>query len=135
MEPIVTPEVLTQQPQPVTTLFELCQKHGKQVDIKHWRNGAKSIASVYVDGQFVTSASSEQKDIARLDAAKLALHKLSNILPANTGMLDFCAGMNGSFEIESAKHMLHELCGKKKWSKPVYRLAMAILPLSFAMTY
>lgn len=124
LEPIVTPDDLVQQPQPVTLLFELCQKNGKNVDIKHWRNNAKSIASVYVDGHFVASASAEQKDIAKLDAAKAALHKLGNLVPASTGLLDFCPGIDGTFEIEAAKQVLHELCGKKKWSKPEYRQAL-----------
>ncbi|KAL1347715.1 hypothetical protein HN51_023749 [Arachis hypogaea] len=122
LEPLVTPDIVSQQPQPVTMLYELCQKNGKQVDIKYWRNDGKTIASVYVDGQFVTSASSDQKDIAKLDAAKLALDKIANSLPANTSMLEFSAGVDGSFEIEFAKHELNELCGKKKWSKPIFSI-------------
>ncbi|XP_061342227.1 ribonuclease 3-like protein 3 isoform X2 [Gastrolobium bilobum] len=122
LEPFVTPDDLEQQPQPVTMLFEICQKNGKQVDIKHWRNGDKSIASVYVDGQFVASASSDQKDIARLDAAKVALDKLANLVPVSTMTLNYCAGIDGTFEIEAAKHKLHELCGMKKWPKPVYSI-------------
>ncbi|XP_027332508.1 ribonuclease 3-like protein 2 isoform X2 [Abrus precatorius] len=122
LEPMVTPDDLEQQPQPVTMLYEICQKKGKHVDIKHWRNGAKSIASVYVDGKFVASASSDQKDIAKLDAAKIALHKLAELLPVSNFMLDFCAGDDGSFVFGAAKHKLHELCGMKKWSKPVYNI-------------
>ena len=70
LEPIVT---LVQ----ITLLFELCQKDGKQADIRHWRKGEKSIASVYVDGQFVVSISFEQKENAELHAAKAAVQKLS----------------------------------------------------------
>uniref|UniRef100_A0A2N9IK17 RNase III domain-containing protein n=1 Tax=Fagus sylvatica TaxID=28930 RepID=A0A2N9IK17_FAGSY len=120
LEPIITLEDLQQQPQPVTMLFELCQKQGKQVDIKHWRNGAKNIASVYVDGAFVASGSSEQKEIAKLNAAKQALLKLSKSIPTNIGMLGYSLGLNGSFEIEGAKQKLHELCCKKKWPKATY---------------
>lgn len=112
---------LEQQPQPVTMLFEICQKNGKEVDIKHRRNGDKSIASVYVDGHLVASAFSDQKDIARLDAAKIALHKLAHVLPASTMKLDFCAGVDGTFEIEAAKNKLHKLCAMKKWPKPVFK--------------
>ncbi|KAJ1389544.1 Ribonuclease III domain [Sesbania bispinosa] len=122
LEPIVTLNHLEKQPQPVTMLFEFCQKNGKKVDIKHWRNDAKTIAKVYVDGELVASASSDQKDLARLDAAKIALQKLAHVLPVNSMMLDFCAGVNGTFEIEAAKHKLHELCGMKKWPKPVYSI-------------
>lgn len=123
LEPIVTLEDLQQQPQPVTMLFERCQKQGKNVDIKHWKNEAKSIASVYVDGQFIASSSSEQKEIAKLNAAKGALLKLSNSLPTNlnnVSLLDIFDG--SSFEIEGAKQKLHELCGKKKWPKPNYNI-------------
>ena len=31
---------------PVTMLFELCQKQGKQVDIKYWKSGEKNVAIV-----------------------------------------------------------------------------------------
>ncbi|XP_011014547.1 PREDICTED: ribonuclease 3-like protein 2 [Populus euphratica] len=123
LEPIVTLEDLQQQPQPVTMLFERCQKQGKNVDIKHWKNEAKSIASVYVDGQFIASSSSEQKEIAKLNAAKGALLKLSNSFPTNlndVSLLDIFDG--SSFEIEGAKQKLHELCGKKKWPKPNYNI-------------
>ena len=121
MEPIVTLEDLQQQPQPVTMLFKLCQKRVKQVDIKYWRTGAKSVATVYVDGKFIASGSSEKKGTAKLNAARQALHKLSESMPTNFGRLDFSFGLNKSFEIDGAKHKLHELCGKKKWPKPIYR--------------
>ncbi|KAG7953870.1 hypothetical protein I3843_12G131100 [Carya illinoinensis] len=122
LEPIITLEELQQQPQPVTMLFELCQKQGKRVDIKHWRKGAKNIASVYVNGVFVASGSSEQKEMSRLDAAKQALHKLSQCMPINIGPPQFSVELNGSFEIEGAKQKLHELCIMKKWPKPIYRI-------------
>lgn len=123
LEPIVTLEHLQQQPQPVTLLFEFCQKHGKHVDIRHWRKDLKSIASVYVDGEFVASGSSEQKETAKLNAVKGALYKLSESMPD-----DFNAfGINeidGCFEIEvaNAKQKLHEICGKQKWPKPIFEL-------------
>ncbi|XP_050215535.1 ribonuclease 3-like protein 2 [Mercurialis annua] len=120
-EPIVTPEDLRQQPQPVTMLFEVCHKQGKEVDIIHWKKGVKSIASVYVDGRFIASGSSEQKDNAKINAAKGALHKLSHLLASNVGHFDDALkSIGGPFEIEEAKRKLHELCGKNKWSKPTY---------------
>ncbi|XP_050246829.1 ribonuclease 3-like protein 2 isoform X1 [Quercus robur] len=122
LEPIVTLEDLQKQPQPVTMLFELCQKQGKQVDIKYWKNGEKNIATVYVDGKFIASGSSEKKETAKLNAAKQALLKLSKSMPTNFGRLDFSFGLNKSFEIDGAKQKLHELCGKKKWPKPIYSL-------------
>ena len=121
MEPIVTLEDLQQQPQPVTMLFELCQKQGKQVDIKFRRTGAKNVATVYIDGKFIALGSSEKKETAKLNAARQALLKLSESIPTNVGRLDFSFGLNKSFEIDGAKQKLHEICGKKKWPKPIYR--------------
>ena len=130
MEPIVTPDVLQHQPQPVTLLFELCQKDGKHVDIRHWRKGEKNIASVYVDGQFAASACSDQKENAKLHAARAALRKLSYKASEKIGG-DIIGEVNGSTtKIESAKQKLHELCGRKRWPKPNYRY-----PLFSFMSY
>ncbi|KAF5730531.1 ribonuclease 3-like protein 2-like [Tripterygium wilfordii] len=120
LEPIVTPKDL--QPQPVTLLFELCQKQGKQVHIEHWRNGAKNIASIYVDGHFITSGSSEQKEIAKLNAVKGALHKLLQSMSTDSQIYNFCDEIDDAVEMEGAKQKLHELCGKKKWPKPYYSI-------------
>ena len=117
----MTFEDLKQQPQPVTTLFEMCQKQGKIVDIKHWKNESRNIASVHVDGQFIASSSSEQKEIAKLNAAKGALLKLSNSFPTNLNNVSLDIFDGSSFEIEGAKQKLHELCIRKKWPKPNYK--------------
>ncbi|KAJ6728323.1 RIBONUCLEASE 3-LIKE PROTEIN 2-RELATED [Salix koriyanagi] len=122
LEPIVTFEDLRQQPQPVTTLFEMCQKQGKIVDIKHWKNESRNIASVHVDGQFIASSSSEQKEIAKLNAAKGALLKLSNSFPTNLNNVSLDIFDGSSSEIEGAKQKLHELCIRKKWPKPNYNI-------------
>ncbi|KAI9186292.1 hypothetical protein LWI28_015932 [Acer negundo] len=122
LEPIITLDDLKQQPQPVTLLFELCQKQGKQVDIKHWRAKTKTIASVFVDGEFIASGSSDQKEIAKLNAAKEALHKLSHSMPISVGMFEVFNDTDGNFEIEGAKQKLHEICCKKKWPKPTYKI-------------
>ncbi|KAI5441534.1 hypothetical protein KIW84_010854, partial [Lathyrus oleraceus] len=111
LEPIVTLQDLEQKPQPVTMLYEICQKNGKKVDIEQQRNGAKSTANVYVDGELVASASSDQKDIARLEAAKAALHKLERLLPATTMIRDCYVGIDGTFEVEAAKQKLYAICG------------------------
>ncbi|KAJ6333238.1 hypothetical protein OIU77_009158 [Salix suchowensis] len=118
----VTFEDLQQQPQPVTTLFEMCQKQGKIVDIKHWKNESRNIASVHIDGQFIASSSSEQKEIAKLNAAKGALLKLSNSFPTNLNNVSLDIFDGSSFEIEGAKQKLHELCIRKKWPKPNYNI-------------
>lgn len=117
----MTLEDLQKQPQPVRMLFELCQKQGKHVDFKYWRDGFKNIASVHIDGNFVASGSSENKEIAKVNAAKLALHKLPQSVPPNGGLFEFVARSDGVFEIEGAKHKLSEVCRKRKWSKPIYK--------------
>lgn len=119
LEPLVTPNDLKERPQPVTMLFELCQKQGKEILIKHWKKGRKIHAGVYVDGKSVATAVSDQKNIARLNAAKAALPLLANSDPANTGV-SLCTDIDGPFEIKSAKQKLHEICGKLKWPEPVY---------------
>ncbi|KAJ4951630.1 hypothetical protein NE237_028462 [Protea cynaroides] len=124
MEPIATLETLHNQPQPVTTLFEFCQKLGKQVDIKHWRKGSKNIASVYVDGNLIGSCSSEQKEIAKLNAAKEALQKL---WPSEFSEMKIEV-RSGSVEIQGAKNKLNELCAKKKWCQAKYKLERAVGP-------
>lgn len=100
-------------------LYELCQKDGKQVDIKHWRKGERDIASIYVDGQFITSASSENKENAKLHAAKAALQKLAF---KSIGKTD--TEVEPNTEIDGAKQKLHELCGRKKWPIPTYRFKL-----------
>ncbi|XP_012442277.2 ribonuclease 3-like protein 2 [Gossypium raimondii] len=121
LEPIVTPEALQQQPQPVSSLFEICQKQGKYVDIKHWKNGVKNIATVFVDGEFIASGSSDRKDIAKLNAVREALQRLSTSMVVDVDSLGIDE-INGSLEIKEAKQKLHKLCMKKKWPKPIYEL-------------
>jgi len=77
LEPIAMLEDLKQQPQPVTVLYELCQKQGKQVEIKYRKKDSKNTASVFVDGEFVACGYSCQKDSAKIDAAKEAVLKLT----------------------------------------------------------
>ncbi|KAF9588213.1 hypothetical protein IFM89_008283 [Coptis chinensis] len=120
LEPIVTLENLKQQP--VTMLYELCQKQGKNVDIKHWRRGENNITNVFVDGKLLASACSEQKETSKLIASKAALDKLlmseSMLIKAEGS----CELLNGVEELTVAKQKLIEFCGKKHWSKPTYRV-------------
>ncbi|WVY89220.1 hypothetical protein V8G54_034734 [Vigna mungo] len=130
LEPIVTPGDLEQQPQPVSTLFEICQKRGKHVEFKHVRTKTASIANVFVDGKFIASASSAQKDLAKLEAAKIALDRLASLVPPPTSVkpssrnieLNFFTDEDGNMSIEAAKHRLHEYCESRRWSKPVYSI-------------
>ncbi|XP_023893766.1 ribonuclease 3-like protein 2 isoform X2 [Quercus suber] len=104
----------------------MCAKQGREVAIKPWRDGAKNIASVYVDGVFVASGSSSQlMDIARLNAAKQALLELAKSMPTNIGRLDFSFGLNKSLKIEGAMQKLREFCQKKRWAVPSYSIVKA----------
>ncbi|KAA0055862.1 hypothetical protein IC582_014598 [Cucumis melo] len=128
LEPIYTLEELQVEPQPVTVLFDVCQRNGKQVDIKNWKNGSKNIASVYVDGTFVASGSSMQKEIARLNAAREALIKLSGSMDTKIKTVVTINGIDESFEIEGAKQKLHDFCCRKKWQKPKYSIEKKLGP-------
>lgn len=98
--------------------FEMCQKYGHEVVIKSSRKGDRNIASVYIDGNLYVSASSDQKENAKLQAANAALKKLAH----NNCKTGICADVNENSEVEGdAKKKLHEVCVKKKWSKPHYR--------------
>ena len=121
MEPIVTLEDLQEEPEPITKLFDVCQKQGKLLDISFLREETKSIASVYVDGKFVASCSSENRVIAKVNAAEIALCKLTQLMCINDASVEIIGGMDdGSFPIEGAKQELHHLCVKKKWPEPIY---------------
>ncbi|CAD5323635.1 Double-stranded RNA-binding domain [Arabidopsis suecica] len=116
LEPIVTLDDLQKQPQPVSMLFKLCHKHKKRIDIKNWKDGNVSIAVIYLDDELLASGRAENKDIARLIAAKEALRKLSEVFPVEM-VID-----EDSVEIQltHAKTKLNEICLKKKWPKPIY---------------
>ncbi|XP_024161264.1 ribonuclease 3-like protein 2 isoform X2 [Rosa chinensis] len=120
LETIVTIEELQQQPHPVTKLHQFCQKHGKLAKIECERDETKSTANVYVDGMFVASGSSEQKKIAEVSAAEMALCNLMQSMCTNDASVEDAAGIDGSFPVERAKNELHNLCAKKKWPKPIY---------------
>lgn len=116
LEPLITLDMLQLHPQPVTMLFELCQKEGQQVDIKHTREGDQNIASVYIDNKFIASASSDQKENAKLQAAKSALEKLPHLRGKKRFIINEKCG------IDVAKQVLHAVCRKKKWPKPKYSI-------------
>nr|XP_043618764.1 ribonuclease 3-like protein 2 [Erigeron canadensis] len=118
LEPLVMLKVLEKQPQPITMLFELCNKDGKQVEIKHEKNGDKIIATVYVNGGSVASASSDNKVNAKLHAAEAALCILTR---PNTNEHIY-GDYNEDTEIEGAKQKIYGLCNKRKWPKPSYRV-------------
>ncbi|KAL4555723.1 hypothetical protein LXL04_038351 [Taraxacum kok-saghyz] len=114
LEPLVMLNVLEKQPQPITMLFEACQKEGKTVDIRHWRKGERNIASVFIDGRFFATGSSDNKENAKLQAAEVALSKLTRLINPNEG------------EVEGNKKKLHEVCKKKRRQKASKRYELLI---------
>ncbi|KAL1803537.1 hypothetical protein ACET3Z_032184 [Daucus carota] len=130
LEPIITPQMLQKKPQPVSQLFELCQKNGQQVDIKQSRENDKTTASIYIDKKLIVSASSDQKDNAKLHAATAALER--TIQP--TSEMDIRSSFSENGMIGTAKRKLEQFSLKKKWAKPTYRLVREEGP-NHAKTY
>ncbi|EOA30764.1 hypothetical protein CARUB_v10013907mg [Capsella rubella] len=116
LEPIVTLDDLEKQPQPVSMLFRICHKHKKRINIRYRKDGSSSIADIYIDDEFLASGRAENKDIARLIAAKEALRKLSEVMPVEMVIDEDSIGI----ELKHAKTKLNEICLKKKWPKPIY---------------
>ncbi|KAF8103958.1 hypothetical protein N665_0182s0064 [Sinapis alba] len=118
LEPIRTLDELQREPQPITMLFHLCHKHDKRLDIRYSKEGKSIIAGVYLDDdqELFASGSAENKDIAKLIAAKEAVSKFSECTPIAM-VID-----EGSVEVEleDAKRKLYEICSKKRWPKPIY---------------
>lgn len=144
LEPIITVETPNQQP--VSHIYELCQKQGMSIEFKNWRKENMNITNVYVDGELRGVGSSEQKHIAKLNAARDALQKLchdeiddmeitkcssqisrtwedvTTSKQINGRLAMSKAHANGGEEVDGSKQRLHELCSKKRWQKPVYSL-------------
>ncbi|ONK81478.1 uncharacterized protein A4U43_C01F29560 [Asparagus officinalis] len=115
LEPIITAENLDEQP--VTTLYEYCQKKGKALNFKNWKKGNVNVTNVFVDGELIGIGYSEHQNIAKLNAARDAIQKLGDLKGEHVDM-DI-----GGEESNTAKHKLNEMCSKKHWPKPVYRSA------------
>ncbi|CAL9080622.1 unnamed protein product [Musa textilis] len=114
LEPIITPEMMREHP--VMTLYKLCQKHRKIVDITSSFDGSSNTAEVVVDGEAMGIGFSKQKNLARLHAARDALQRLSALQAADREEGD--AGAEAEL---GAKQKLNELCNKKHWTNPTYR--------------
>ncbi|GAB2295131.1 hypothetical protein Dimus_029305 [Dionaea muscipula] len=119
-EPIVTLETLQAQPQPVTFLYQLCQKQGRKVEIEYSRDGPAIVAIVLIDGQLIASSSSPQKETAKVNVAREALSYLAQSNTNTNVMADVWCELNENNEVEDAKQKLYEICSKMKWPKPIY---------------
>ncbi|XP_008780917.1 ribonuclease 3-like protein 2 [Phoenix dactylifera] len=121
LEPIITLENWDEQP--VTTLYVFCQKRGKSVDFEKWKKGQTYVMNVFVDGKLIGIGSSEQKTIAKLNAARDALEKLSCSEAEYMDTEPYLPGEDGAGEhIEGSKQKLNELCSKNRWPRPVYKI-------------
>ncbi|KAH0987231.1 hypothetical protein GBA52_014408 [Prunus armeniaca] len=120
LEPIYTLEDL--RGRPMAILYDFCLKNGWRLEIKlKPRDETEniSIAGVYVDDVLVGSGSSKGNSNAKQNAAKEAVHKLSQSMVVNNGSFEgIPAGNDRSFRIEEAIQMLHVLCAKKRLPKP-----------------
>ncbi|KAJ1262229.1 hypothetical protein BS78_09G091000 [Paspalum vaginatum] len=119
-EPIITAETINEQP--VTTLHELCQKHGKVAHFKTWQKGGLMVVNVFVGGVMVGLGSSEHKVIAKLNAARNALGKLISGPKQQvliTGVSDGSGHEIG--ELRECKQKLTEQCIRKHWPKPIFK--------------
>uniref|UniRef100_A0A0D9XJK8 RNase III domain-containing protein n=1 Tax=Leersia perrieri TaxID=77586 RepID=A0A0D9XJK8_9ORYZ len=119
-EPIITAETIDEQP--VTTLHELCQKHGRTAQFKTWQKGGMVVVNVFVGGEMVGIGSSEQKVIAKLNAARDALGKLAGAKQQvlTTGVGNGLGDEIG--ELRECKQKLNEHCNRKNWPKPIFKL-------------
>jgi len=153
LEPIITSKTLDEQP--VTSLYKLCQKHGKSVQFTNFSKGSTNTTKVFADGKLIGSCSSEHKQIAKLNAARDALQYLSNsgslnaaqdalqhlsisesdepkqIAKLNAAARDALQPLSVSESDNNtdtkelkkgAKSRLNELCSKRHWHQPKYRV-------------
>ncbi|XP_044958840.1 ribonuclease 3-like protein 2 isoform X3 [Hordeum vulgare subsp. vulgare] len=120
-EPIVTAETIDEQP--VSTLHELCQKHGKDIKFKSWQKGGTTVVNVFVGGVLVGTGSSEQMGIAKLNATRDALSKLHG--GGNQQVLTTGVGHGLGVEVgelRECKKKLIDQCNRKLWPKPIFKL-------------
>ncbi|EEC78883.1 hypothetical protein OsI_19246 [Oryza sativa Indica Group] len=118
-EPIITAETIDEQP--VTMLHELCQKHGKMAQFKTWQKGGMTVVNVFVAGELVGIGSSEQKVIAKLNAARDATRKLAGAKKQvlTTGVGNGLGDEIG--ELRECKQKLNEQCSRQNWPKPIFK--------------
>ncbi|KAG8084994.1 hypothetical protein GUJ93_ZPchr0010g10372 [Zizania palustris] len=118
-EPIITAETVDEQP--VTMLHELCQKHRKEAQFKTWQKGGTTVVNIFVGGKLVGIGSSQQKAIAKLNAARHALEKLSGGAKQMLTTGDGSGLGDEALELRECKQKLNEQCSRKNWPKPIFK--------------
>uniref|UniRef100_A0A1D1YIY7 Ribonuclease 3-like protein 2 n=1 Tax=Anthurium amnicola TaxID=1678845 RepID=A0A1D1YIY7_9ARAE len=76
--PIITAD--TFHDQPVAALTKLCQQRGWALDFNNWRKGDRAVANAFINGKLLGIGSSDQKHIAKLNAARDALREISRAI-------------------------------------------------------
>ncbi|KAJ3669478.1 hypothetical protein LUZ60_011428 [Juncus effusus] len=115
LEPIITADTIDEQP--ITSLYELCSKKGKTLDFQYWQKGKLTVVNVFLDEKLIGNSASEQKTVARLNAARDALQNLYGEMSHVVNKPPIEIGGE-----KEAKQELIKLCTKNHWSRPVYRL-------------
>ena len=119
-EPIITAETIDEKP--VSTLHELCQKLGKDLEFKPRQTGGTTVVDVIVGGVLVGMGSSKHMGIAKLNATRDALSKLLG--GGNQQVLTTRVGHGSGVEVgelRECKQKLIEQCSRKHWPKPIFK--------------
>ncbi|XP_015637413.1 ribonuclease 3-like protein 2 isoform X3 [Oryza sativa Japonica Group] len=102
-------------------LEKLWKKHGKMAQFKTWQKGGMTVVNVFVAGELVGIGSSEQKVIAKLNAARDATRKLAGAKKQvlTTGVGNGLGDEIG--ELRECKQKLNEQCSRQNWPKPIFK--------------
>ncbi|ESQ39618.1 hypothetical protein EUTSA_v10000947mg [Eutrema salsugineum] len=119
-EPIYTFDDMRRQPQIIATLYRIAEKYGKRVQIRQ-SQGADGLfkVAVYLDDEFIAGGVPKPTaKQAKLAAARDALSKLSESMVIEMVMDDD----NLDIDIDDARKKLIEICKKRKWPCPTYKV-------------
>ncbi|KAL7593457.1 hypothetical protein Lser_V15G35324 [Lactuca serriola] len=108
LEPMIMLNVLEKQSQPVTMIYEACEKEGKIVDTKKGRK--------------------EKKENVKLHAAEVALSNLTRLKSTDAVSLHMDVDCGEATEIKGAKLKIHQFCNRRKWPKGTYRIEQELGP-------
>ncbi|KAK1302122.1 Ribonuclease 3-like protein 2 [Acorus calamus] len=115
---------------PVSMLNDFCQKNGKAVEFKHFKEGDEVVTIVYVDGKPIGYGCSKQRENSKLNAADDALNKLC---PSSTDTVE--AAVDDSVCIQALNEVdKEEGLPNNRWfkcSSVLFKLALLIVFISF----
>ncbi|CAN6445677.1 unnamed protein product [Victoria cruziana] len=122
LEPMVTPETL--QSHPLTELLELCQKVGKELKfVTRVDKIGTIVIDVLIDGVKCGTGRNENKDLAKIAAARSALEKFRGNQRADP-IVEVIVDhpLCHRVDEDGSKHKLNVLCSKMHWPSPIYKL-------------